>query len=106
MNILNILGIVSASQKNVAAGQVSSVSTTAPEQRSLFLPMLLQMFAGSATKTKTPAFSQEPLNETMQPSNDSRQTTKLVANRLNSSNNSAGTGLEFLTNGIAPLGAV
>ena len=106
MNILNILGIVSAGQKNVAAGQVSSVSTAAPEQRSLFLPMLLQLFAGSATKTRTPAFSQEPLNETMQPSNDSRQTTKLAANRLSSSNNSAGTGLEFLTNGIAPLGAV
>ena len=106
MNILNILGIVSAGQKNVAAGQVSSVSTTAPEQRSLFLPMLLQLFAGSATKTKMPAFSQEPLNETMQPSNDSRQTAKLVANHLCSSNNSTGTGLEFLTNGIAPLGAV
>ncbi|GEM_PF-6165322 len=103
MNILNILGIVPASQKNVVAGQGSFPA--APTQ-SLFLPMLLQFFAGNATKSETIPFSQVPLNGTAQPNIESPKNVKPSTNRPGDTNDSAGTGLDFLANQIARFGSV
>jgi flagellar hook-length control protein FliK len=103
MNILNILGIVPANQKNGAVGQEASPS---PQPQSLFLPMLLQFFSGNAAKTETLSFLQTPMNEKALLANEGRQHANTVTNRQGENDDSADTGLAFLTNGIARFGSL
>ena len=103
MNILNILGIVPATQKNASAGQAIS---PAGQSQSLFLPMFLQFFAANTTKTGTLPFSQDPVIGTALPANDLAQPVKSSANRDEANDDSSDTGLEFLSNRIARFGSV
>jgi Flagellar hook-length control protein FliK len=104
MNILNILGLVSTGQRNVAAGQESSTPAAPLQQQSLFLPMLLQLFAGSAMKIAKSAILQEPVNNTAQLSIDSRQLAKPADSDLELKF-TKNPGLRIFDNGIAFRGA-
>ena len=104
MNILNILGLVSSGQRNIAAGQESSTPAAPLQQQSLFLPMLLQLFAGSALKIAKSAVSQEPVNNAGQFSIDSRQLAKPAAGDLELKF-TKNPGLKVFDNGIAFRGA-
>ena len=106
MNILNIFGIGSAGQKNVATEPGAIGISSSSQRQSLFLPMLLQFFAGNSNAHETSAFATPAPDGTAMSPRDGRMEDKTPVNRPAGNAGSLNSGSAVLTYGTASMGSV